>query len=99
MLPTRELAKQVADDFLSLNQARSPNSFSTTTIYGGVPYRDQEYVLRDGVDILVGTPGRVIDFLTRGNLKLDNIGKNKQTNEINQSIQQTNKRMITDDTN
>lgn len=76
LLPTRELAKQVADDFVSLSLQRSPNSYTTLTVYGGVPYKEQEIPLRNGVDILVGTPGRVQDFLDRGDnlLKFDNIG-------------------------
>lgn len=67
MIPTRELAKQVYEEF----QYYCP--LSITCIYGGVPYESQERDLRRGVDIVVGTPGRLIDHIEKGLLKLDNI--------------------------
>ena len=41
---------------------------STVCVYGGAPMQSQEYALRRGVDVVVGTPGRVKDFLERGSL-------------------------------
>lgn len=63
--PTRELAKQVADEF-----SKSAPGLSTVTVYGGAAYGPQENALRRGVDVVVGTPGRLIDHLERGNLDL-----------------------------
>ncbi|MFC4637450.1 DEAD/DEAH box RNA helicase [Deinococcus hohokamensis] len=63
--PTRELAKQVADEF-----SKSGLGLTTVTVYGGASYAPQENALRRGVDVVVGTPGRLIDHLERGNLDL-----------------------------
>ena len=63
--PTRELAKQVADEF-----SKSGVGLTTVTVYGGAAYGPQENALRRGVDVIVGTPGRLIDHLERGNLDL-----------------------------
>ena len=63
--PTRELAKQVADEF-----SKSGGGLTTVTVYGGAAYSPQENALRRGVDVVVGTPGRLIDHLERGNLDL-----------------------------
>ena len=65
MAPTRELAKQTAREFEMI----APHLF-TTTIYGGAAYGPQERDLSRGVDIVVGTPGRIIDHLERRNLDL-----------------------------
>ncbi|GAA5500912.1 ATP-dependent RNA helicase DeaD [Deinococcus xinjiangensis] len=66
--PTRELAKQVADEF-----SKSAPNLTTVTVYGGASYGPQENALRRGVDIVVGTPGRLIDHLERGNLDLSQV--------------------------
>ncbi|GGM09370.1 DEAD/DEAH box helicase [Deinococcus aerophilus] len=63
--PTRELAKQVADEF-----SKSGVNLTTVTVYGGSAYAPQENALRRGVDVIVGTPGRLIDHLERGNIDL-----------------------------
>lgn len=68
LAPTRELAKQVADEF-----SKSGRELVTATVYGGSSYGPQESALRRGVDVVVGTPGRIIDHLDRGNLKLEAI--------------------------
>ncbi|CAN0087863.1 unnamed protein product, partial [Laminaria digitata] len=65
MGPTRELAKQVAADF----EVTAP-SLKTFCIYGGAPYRPQEDALRWGLDVVVGTPGRLLDHVGRGTLQL-----------------------------
>lgn len=46
---------------------------STLCVYGGSPYGPQEGALRRGVDVLVGTPGRVKDLMEKGTLKLDKL--------------------------
>jgi len=68
LLPTRELAKQVANEF----QLLSPSLF-TLCVYGGAPYGPQEGGLARGTDVVVGTPGRLVDLLNKGTLKLENI--------------------------
>ncbi len=68
--PTRELAVQVADELSSL---KGKNNFSIAPIYGGQSWGLQRKHLNAGVDIVVGTPGRVLDHLKKGTLKLDQI--------------------------
>ncbi len=68
MAPTRELAKQVSEEF-----SKSGPAFEILTIYGGAAYGPQEKALQRGVDIVVGTPGRIIDHIERGNLRLDDV--------------------------
>jgi superfamily II DNA/RNA helicase len=63
LVPTRELAQQVADVLIPLGQSLC---VSTTTVYGGAPLGRQIDRLRRGVDIVVATPGRLIDLLERG---------------------------------
>ncbi len=68
MAPTRELAKQVAEEF-----KKTGGELEVVTIYGGAAYGPQEKSLQRGVDVVVGTPGRVIDHIERGNLRLEDI--------------------------
>lgn len=68
VVPTRELAVQVGDD-LARAAARTPMRIAT--IYGGRPYEEQIEALASGVDVVVGTPGRLIDLHQRGELRLD----------------------------
>ena len=69
LAPTRELAKQVANEF----EMASAGELTILCVYGGVGYEDQTRVLKRGVDVVVGTPGRVQDHIDRGTLKLSNI--------------------------
>ncbi|QDV58257.1 ATP-dependent RNA helicase DeaD [Rosistilla oblonga] len=71
LAPTRELAIQVAKSF-STYGAFIPG-FGVCAIYGGQDYEPQLRQLRRGVQVVVGTPGRVIDHINRGTLKLDGI--------------------------
>jgi ATP-dependent RNA helicase DeaD len=71
LCPTRELAVQVADEFRKL--AKYLPEIEIATIYGGDPIDKQIRQLKKGVQIVVGTPGRVIDHLERKTLKLENI--------------------------
>lgn len=66
LAPTRELAQQVAEAFVSFGAAGQ--KCKILSVYGGSPYTTQTRALRDGVDIVVGTPGRVMDHMRRGNL-------------------------------
>ncbi|MEW6600459.1 MAG: DEAD/DEAH box helicase [Nitrospirota bacterium] len=70
LTPTRELAIQVAEEINSLKGSRK---LSVVPIYGGQSIDQQLRSLKKGVDIVVGTPGRIIDHLSRRSLKLDSI--------------------------
>ena len=70
LVPTRELAVQVRDEFAKLAEGRRANCVA---IYGGKPFRQQAEKLRRGVQVVIGTPGRVLDHLGRGTLKLDDV--------------------------
>jgi len=59
--PTRELAIQVDSVFKELD-----SGLRTALLYGGVGYRTQMLALRAGVDVLIGTPGRILDLLRVG---------------------------------
>ncbi|HEY2146712.1 MAG TPA: DEAD/DEAH box helicase, partial [Pirellulales bacterium] len=67
LVPTRELAVQVRDEAVKLAHGRR---LHIVPLYGGKPLRAQIEKLRKGVDIAIGTPGRVIDHLGRGTLDL-----------------------------
>lgn len=68
LAPTRELAKQVGKEFSDA----APN-LDTICVYGGTPISQQMRQLDYGVDIVVGTPGRIIDLLNRGALNLKEV--------------------------
>jgi superfamily II DNA/RNA helicase len=70
LVPTRELAQQVADVLAPLG--RSIN-VRLTTVYGGASMGKQIDALRRGVDLVVATPGRLIDLLERGAVRLDRV--------------------------
>src|SRR5690606_853347 len=70
LCPTRELAQQVAADAREL--ARYAELF-VGEIVGGMPMRQQVRDLRAGFDIIVATPGRLLDHLERGNVKLNTV--------------------------
>ena len=69
LCPTRELADQVATEIRRL--ARAEENVKVVVLCGGVPLRNQTASLENGAHIVVGTPGRVMDHLTRGNLNLE----------------------------
>ncbi len=71
LCPTRELAEQVMGELKKI--AKFSRGVGVTAIYGGQSYDKQIKALKDGVQIVVGTPGRVIDHIDRGTLKLENI--------------------------
>ena len=70
LTPTRELAIQVAKE---INSLKGEKNVKVLSVYGGSPIGPQRQKLRDGVDIVVGTPGRVMDLQQRKSLILDNI--------------------------
>jgi ATP-dependent RNA helicase DeaD len=70
VVPTRELCVQVTREFGAIGKFRRTHEVA---IYGGVPYGPQERALNRGAAIVVGTPGRLIDHIERGTLKLDGI--------------------------
>lgn len=70
LCPTRELAIQVAGQ---LNLLARHLSTKALPVYGGASYGDQLRGLRQGASIVVGTPGRVVDHIERGTLKLDEL--------------------------
>ena len=71
LAPTRELAIQVAEHFKSLSVFQPGTQ--VTVLCGGQDYRPQLKELREGANIVVGTPGRILDHIDRGTLKLNNL--------------------------
>ncbi len=70
LCPTRELAKQTSEQINMLARYKKTKALA---IYGGSNYGGQLRALKEGVSIVVGTPGRIIDHLERGTLKLNDI--------------------------
>ncbi|MBI5740833.1 MAG: DEAD/DEAH box helicase [Nitrospirae bacterium] len=70
LTPTRELAVQVAEE---INSLKGKKKMTIVPIYGGQSIEMQLKTLKKGVDIVVGTPGRIIDHLKRRALNLENI--------------------------
>jgi ATP-dependent RNA helicase DeaD len=70
MVPTRELCRQVTDE---LEKLAKFSGLRILPLYGGTRMRGQFTALEHGVDIIVGTPGRVLDHLGRGTLRVDQV--------------------------
>lgn len=70
LCPTRELALQVAQELAAVARYKD---LRIAAIYGGVGFGPQEEALRGGAEVVVGTPGRVLDHLRRGNLDLSRL--------------------------
>ena len=70
LTPTRELAAQVRESFAGY-AVHTP--LRITEVFGGVAIGPQETALRDGVDVVVATPGRLIDHMERGNVRFDDL--------------------------
>jgi len=70
MTPTRELAVQVAEEADKLSPSKH---FRTVPVYGGQRFGRQMDLMRLGCTLIVGTPGRVLDHLSRGTISLDNV--------------------------
>jgi ATP-independent RNA helicase DbpA len=71
LCPTRELADQVTTEIRRL--ARAIPNIKVVTLCGGVALRGQEQSLQHGAHVVVGTPGRILDHLSRGHLRLDSV--------------------------
>ena len=71
LTPTRELAEQIRG---VLKPLADSIGLRTASVYGGTPYKGQYRRLNKGVEILVACPGRLIDLLERGALRLDDVG-------------------------
>jgi len=71
IVPTRELAAQIEGEALLLNRYAG---FTVGCLFGGVGYAGQESLLKKGLDIAVGTPGRLLDLADKGRLKLKDVG-------------------------
>jgi ATP-dependent RNA helicase RhlB len=70
LAPTRELAIQIAKDAELLGKH---TGLKVGLAYGGTDYEKQRKTLQDGVDLLIGTPGRIIDYYKQGVFKLDQV--------------------------
>ncbi len=70
LAPTRELAVQIAKDAELLGKH---TGFKVGLAYGGTDYEKQRRIIEDGIDILIGTPGRIIDYFKQGVFKLDRV--------------------------
>ena len=70
LAPTRELAIQIADDIKRYGRFMG---LRLAVVYGGVGYQPQISALAQGVDILVATPGRLLDHLQQGHIRLDRV--------------------------
>ena len=72
LVPTRELAKQVADSVKSY-ATHFNGALKTVAVFGGVSVNTQMLALRGGADILVATPGRLLDLISSNAVKLDKV--------------------------
>ncbi|MCK5825131.1 MAG: DEAD/DEAH box helicase [Ichthyobacteriaceae bacterium] len=68
--PTRELALQVSENFVTYGRF---TGLTTTVIYGGAPIVTQKKILKKGVDVLIATPGRLLDFHKQGVVDFSNV--------------------------
>lgn len=80
LAPTRELANQVSRDFSDITK-----KLAVACFYGGTPYGGQIERMRNGIDILVGTPGRIKDHLQNGKLDLTKL-KHVVLDEVDQML-------------
>ena len=70
LVPTRELAVQVREEVVKLSHGRKIHSVA---VYGGKPIRGQIEKLSRGAEVVIGTPGRVLDHMGRGTLKFEDL--------------------------
>jgi translation initiation factor 4A len=70
IVPTRELAQQINKVITSIGEY---SKVKVLSLIGGTDIRSDIYSLKDGVHIIVGTPGRIYDMISRGNLKLEQL--------------------------
>ncbi|AQS38762.1 DNA/RNA helicase, superfamily II [Shewanella psychrophila] len=72
LVPTRELAQQVAESFKSYGQLIKPR-LKIEAVFGGVSANTQMLAMRGGADVLVATPGRLLDLISSNAIKLDDV--------------------------
>jgi len=72
LVPTRELAKQIADSIRSY-ALHFDDALKTVAVFGGVSVNTQMLALRGGTDVLVATPGRLLDLISNNAIKLDRV--------------------------
>ena len=72
LVPTRELAAQIGDDIRSLSQ-HLPQAMKVSTVFGGVSINPQMMALRGGTDIMVATPGRLLDLVDHNAVSLSHV--------------------------
>ena len=70
LAPTRELAIQIAKDAEVLGKH---TNFKVGLAFGGTGYEQQRKTIADGIDLLIGTPGRIIDYFKQGVFKLNEV--------------------------
>ena len=70
LTPTRELAQQISDTFEKFSKF---HNLSLALLIGGVPFSEQDRKLNRGVDVLIATPGRLLDHFERGNILFNSV--------------------------
>jgi ATP-dependent RNA helicase RhlE len=70
LTPTRELCMQVEESF---RRYAAVTGIDVASVFGGMPYEAQERALREGVDVVVATPGRLLDHLEKGNVDFEHL--------------------------
>jgi len=70
LAPTRELAAQISTEISEYSKGLD---IRMVTIYGGIPQKSQTQILRNGVDIIVAAPGRLLDLMNQGFISLDSV--------------------------
>merc|ERR1712003_410095 len=70
LAPTRELASQIQDEARKFTYC---SGIASVVVYGGAEVREQLRQIERGCDLLVATPGRLVDLIERGRLAMDNI--------------------------
>lgn len=70
LAPTRELASQINESFRAYGKK---TSIRTATVFGGVPQGRQLHELRQGIDVLVACPGRLLDLMNQGHIRLNKV--------------------------
>ena len=74
LCPTRELARQIHGEFERMNAGRpAEHRLQAVAVYGGTAYGPQISAFKEGAPLVIGTPGRVLDHLQRGALRLDRL--------------------------
>ena len=87
ILPTRELAQQTYNESIKIFYR---TNIISTVIYGGVDYQEQTYNLKKGCDVVIGTPGRLLNYLDRGLISLSEVNYLVVVKMINQYMKDQN---------